>query len=312
MNLLLVSIIIPTYNRAHLIGETLDSVMAQTYKNWECIVVDDRSMDNTEEIVQKYIKLDNRFKYYRRPKEKLKGAGSCRNYGLQLSSGELINWFDDDDIMLEDFLKKRVKVFIQKPKTDVVFCSFRFFDKNGLQSKVYNKVFEENIIKNYVDSRVVFGPPSYLIRKEILGNIFFDENLHRAEDADFFLKLFSSKTTIEIIHIPEVLFHVRKHINTISLNDDKTGNRLNSQFIVRQRILDYLHEIQYEKGILKYNNRCLMDIKRLVDNKNYKSAIFNITNFKYLNFKQKAYLIVCVLSQFFTGRGVYRIKKFKI
>jgi glycosyltransferase involved in cell wall biosynthesis len=308
----IVSIIIPTYNRAHLINETLDSVLAQTYLNWECIIVDDGSMDNTKEIVLSYIKRDHRIKYYRRPKEKMKGAGSCRNYGLQMSSGDLINWFDDDDIMLQDFLEKRVRVFNDFPKTDIVFCSYRTFDKNGLRKKISNEKFNGNIIKGYIDSKIVFGPPSYLFRKEILKDFLYDENLQRAEDADFFLKLFSSLKSIEIIHIPEVLFYVRKHINTISLNDDKTGNRLNSQFIVRKRILDYLYRTQYEKGILKYNNRCLMDIKRLVDNKNYRLALLNIANFEYFNFKQKIYLMGCVLSQFFTGRGAYRIKNFVI
>ena len=67
----LVSIIIPTYNRAHLIGETLDSVLAQTYQNWECIIVDDGSSDNTDDVVNDYVKKDPRFKYYYRPDEHL-------------------------------------------------------------------------------------------------------------------------------------------------------------------------------------------------------------------------------------------------
>ena len=60
----LISIIIPTYNRAHIIGETLDSIIAQTYTNWECIVVDDGSSDNTAEVMAKYIVKDSRFRYY--------------------------------------------------------------------------------------------------------------------------------------------------------------------------------------------------------------------------------------------------------
>ena len=69
----LVSVIIPTYNRAHLIGETLDSVLAQTYQNWECIIVDDGSSDDTDEVIGEYVKKDNRFKYYHRPDEHLPG-----------------------------------------------------------------------------------------------------------------------------------------------------------------------------------------------------------------------------------------------
>ena len=63
----LISIIIPTYNRAHLIGETLDSILVQTYPNWECIVVDDGSTDTTADVMREYIKKDNRFQYHQRP-----------------------------------------------------------------------------------------------------------------------------------------------------------------------------------------------------------------------------------------------------
>jgi glycosyltransferase involved in cell wall biosynthesis len=90
----LVSIIIPTYNRAHLIGETLDSVLAQTYQNWECIVVDDGSSDNTDKVVGKYVQKDSRFKYYHRPDEHLPGGNGARNYGFKMSKGEYVNWFD--------------------------------------------------------------------------------------------------------------------------------------------------------------------------------------------------------------------------
>ena len=76
----LVSIIIPTYNRAHLIGETLDSVLAQTYQNWECIIVDDGSSDNTDEVIGAYVEKDSRFKYYHRSDKDLpKEPSASRN-----------------------------------------------------------------------------------------------------------------------------------------------------------------------------------------------------------------------------------------
>lgn len=95
----LVSIIIPTYNRAHLLGETLNSVMAQTYRNWECIVVDDGSTDHTNELLEFYNKKDSRIQYHHRPKSYPKGANPFRNYGFKLSHGEYVQWFDSDDII---------------------------------------------------------------------------------------------------------------------------------------------------------------------------------------------------------------------
>ena len=80
----LVSIIIPSYNRAKLLEETLDSILAQTWKNWECIVVDDGSTDSTEELLKMKYLNDKRFTWYRRPQDVPKGANACRNYGFQI------------------------------------------------------------------------------------------------------------------------------------------------------------------------------------------------------------------------------------
>ena len=74
----LVSIIIPTFNRAHLLSETLHSVLTQTYTNWECLVVDDGSTDDTEYVVKSYVARDARIQFHIRPKYKIKGANACR------------------------------------------------------------------------------------------------------------------------------------------------------------------------------------------------------------------------------------------
>ena len=83
----LVSIIIPTYNRAHLLEETLNSIVKQTYSNWECLIVDDGSKDDTDNFMESFIKKDKRFQYHKRPKNSPKGGNAARNYGFQLSKG---------------------------------------------------------------------------------------------------------------------------------------------------------------------------------------------------------------------------------
>src|SRR5690554_3366688 len=111
-NLPLVSIIIPTYNRAHLIGETLDSVLAQTYTHWECIVVDDGSTDNTDEVMAEYLIKDSRIQYFHRPNTHLPGGNGARNYGFLQSKGKYIQWFDSDDLMDVEKLKVKVENII--------------------------------------------------------------------------------------------------------------------------------------------------------------------------------------------------------
>ena len=124
----LVSIIIPTYNRADLIKETLGSVQNQIYQNWECIVVDDGSEDDTEKILDKYINNDARIKYVKRPNNYLSGGNGARNYGFDLSEGEFVQWFDSDDIMNADFISSKIEVFDRHPEIQSVICRFSFFD----------------------------------------------------------------------------------------------------------------------------------------------------------------------------------------
>lgn len=304
----LISIIIPTYNRAHFIGETLDSVLAQTYQNWECIIIDDVSTDNTKKTVIEYLNNDSRFRFYERPNDRPKGQGACRNYGLEFSRGEYINWFDSDDLMCEKFLQKRIEIFNRIVDVDVVFCAYSYFNGEIAQNRIGNENFGGNILKDWMDGKVIFGPPSYLIRKNILPGISYDEQLQRTEDVDYFFKLFTVLKTVKIRHIPEILFKVRKHKDNISSDNDTAGLRLNSTYIVHKRLLDYFFKIQDQRAILKYKKQCLLDIKKLLENKNFKIVIKNIIDFKYLNFMQKSYLLFCVFTQFSIGRGANQFK----
>src|SRR5690606_22147214 len=97
-----VTILLATYNRSHLIGETLYSIQNQTYKNWECIIVDDYSIDNTKEVIEEFIKQDNRFIYFLKTKQYSKGLSGSRNQGLDIAQSrkvQFVQFFDDDDIM---------------------------------------------------------------------------------------------------------------------------------------------------------------------------------------------------------------------
>jgi glycosyltransferase involved in cell wall biosynthesis len=101
----LVSIIIPTYNRSSVIRETLDSVFAQTYNNWECIIVDDGSTDNTSNVVLTYVAKDKRFHYYKRPDTHNEGGNGARNYGLEISKGVYVQFLDSDDLLAKNKLE---------------------------------------------------------------------------------------------------------------------------------------------------------------------------------------------------------------
>lgn len=127
-----VSIIIPTYNRGHIISKTLGSILDQTYSNWECIIVDDGSEDSTSDVVNQYSHEDARFKYVVRPNERPKGANACRNYGFELSRGKYINFFDDDDIMLPTKMEQQIKS-LENSSCYYCICQTMMFD--GISGK---------------------------------------------------------------------------------------------------------------------------------------------------------------------------------
>ena len=122
----LVSIIIPTHNRADLICETLESIKRQSYKMIEVLVVDDHSEDNTKEIVKKFIQQHSELKVFLFDNDG-KGACAARNKGIRESKGEYLQFFDDDDLMLENHIERKVKE-IEESDSDYVTCNYYFFD----------------------------------------------------------------------------------------------------------------------------------------------------------------------------------------
>jgi glycosyltransferase involved in cell wall biosynthesis len=184
----LVSIIIPTYNRAHLIGETLDSVLAQTYKNWECIVVDDGSTDDTLEVIQKYIAKDSRFFFFSRPETKVNGASSSRNYGLSQSKGELIVFLDSDDWLLPNCLSQRVK--FMSANSALNFMVFPMFTKGSdTVLKAKNIPFCDDYLREFLSYKLYWGIMCTTWKKKALLTLEgFNENYPRLNDPEIHIR----------------------------------------------------------------------------------------------------------------------------
>lgn len=113
-----VSIITPTYNRAALIGETIRSVLAQSYVNWELIIIDDHSQDNTSEVVGAFQAEDGRVFFFTKPQDYPEGPAASRNFGLQKASGQYIVYLDSDDLLAPFCLEQRVNAFVNHPDKD--------------------------------------------------------------------------------------------------------------------------------------------------------------------------------------------------
>lgn len=132
----MISIIIATYNRATYIAATLTAIQNQTYKDFECIIIDDGSADHTDQIVAPFVKEDSRFQYMQRPEHVRKGANYSRNYGYALSKGSYIKFFDSDDLMLPHHLAVCMHHMIEG-NYDFVVGDCINFDTTGLLERPY-------------------------------------------------------------------------------------------------------------------------------------------------------------------------------
>ncbi|WP_433779210.1 glycosyltransferase family 2 protein [Flavobacterium anhuiense] len=132
MSVNLVSVIVPCYNQAQYLDECLQSILEQTYSDWECIIVNDGSPDNTKEIAQKWLAKDSRFKYV---KKENGGLSSARNYGINIAIGKFILPLDADDRIGSEYLEKSIAVFKKESWTKLVYCKA---EKFGAESAVWN------------------------------------------------------------------------------------------------------------------------------------------------------------------------------
>ena len=297
------------FNRAHLIGETLNSLLVQTHANWECIVVDDGSSDNTATVMNSYLEKDARFRYYHRPAEHLPGGNGARNYGFLKSSGHYIQWFDSDDIMMPNFIEAKMQPFLLKPDTDVVFSGFENVNSKGDRTRVANQSFSGNIIDDLVDGHVSFGPLSFMLRRDKISRIKYDETLKKNQDLDFFFRLFTSDEKLKIVHINKILYTVNAHPDSMTKGTSRDVLKMASMYKVYLMVLDYFAKREHSKGISRYKYKCLNTLKMMLQNGNYREVINRLLPFKYLNSFQRTYLLGCVVAYFLLKRGANQFIK---
>jgi glycosyltransferase involved in cell wall biosynthesis len=202
-----VSVVIPTRNRAQYIGEAIESVLAQTYSDYEIIVIDDGSADGTHEILSPYAK-NNGVRYERQDPL---GVSAARNHGVRLARGRFIAFLDSDDLFLPAKLEKQMALFAQDSELGFVHCNFSKFDGQGLdlgvrdtsrhQGSIYPKILRE--------WSVLMAIPCMLVRKDVFENVGgFDEQMGWAEDMDLWRRIAKN---YRVATVPEALVKVRVH-----------------------------------------------------------------------------------------------------
>lgn len=191
-----VSIIIPTYRRSELLRETLLSVESQTYRDWECLVINDENSDDTKRIVAEFIANNPRFKYFQRPEEFSKGACGARNYGFKKSKGKYIQWLDDDDLLSPNKLELQVEhlnrlndtMFFVTCSWDMYWPGKEFVSRNilKLEERLNAKEFFQklHLHQTFVPSH------AYLTPRELIKNAgLWDTELTINQDGEFFARV---------------------------------------------------------------------------------------------------------------------------
>jgi glycosyltransferase involved in cell wall biosynthesis len=205
-----------TYNRAHFIVETLNSIQQQTFGDWECLIIDDGGTDNTQEVIAPILEKDSRFQFLKRPDIYLKGLPGCRNYGLDIAQGDFIIFFDDDDIVHPMNLELCVK---ELKNTDYSFCRYlrTVFTDNFNYNFDLTTTFDsfqigKTDVFSLIKHELPFNSCAVMWRKSCFKENRFVEHLMYAEEWELYSRILSSG--IVGISINKILFFGRKHPNS--------------------------------------------------------------------------------------------------
>lgn len=234
----LVSIIIPCYNQAKYLEETLYSILNQTYSNWECLIINDGSTDETEKIAQQFLKKDQRFKYFHKENG---GLSSARNFGLDKSTGNFIQFLDSDDFIANTKLELSINEFKKTENLDkkLVISNFRMFENKItnwsqpyciLKPEFFNF---ESVLYQWDED---FSIPIHcgFFDVALFQNLRFNETLKAKEDWVMWVQLFQTKVKAVFIDQPLALY--RKNPKSMTATQSMA--------------VDYLKAFQYFKTIL--------------------------------------------------------------
>ena len=216
---ILFSIIIPTYNRAHLISKAIQSVIDQTYNHWELIIVDDGSTDNTEEVVHKF--NDQRIRYFQKDHEERSVA---RNFGIEKSRGLYISFLDDDDYLLSDYLEMFSKMIYQKQIPVAVFICNAYIELKGIIKeiqKIPKGITIDPVLAIWKDQP---GITQMMIHKSILQHEKFDFRFPFGQDFHLWIRIALKYSFFEIKSTLCVFIHhtdngtIKKFVSDINKN----------------------------------------------------------------------------------------------
>jgi glycosyltransferase involved in cell wall biosynthesis len=247
----LVSIITPTYNSAKYISETIQSVQKQTHKNWEMIIVDDCSQDETVEVIQNFMDEDHRIHLLQLNKNS--GAAKARNFGIEKVTGKYMTFLDADDIWFTDFIENSIKIINEK-KINFVFSSYKRSNEN-LEFIYSDFIVPERVTYTDILKTNSISCLTAFINVEVLGIKKMPDVLKR-QDMGLWLQYLKEIPYAYGIQEPKAIYRIRE--NSLSRNK-KNLLKYQWQFYREVEKLSFLSSIYYMlhwmyRGFMKYRN----------------------------------------------------------
>jgi glycosyltransferase involved in cell wall biosynthesis len=256
MSAIKVSVIVPCYNQAKYLAETLDSVFVQTYDNWECIIVNDGSADNTGEIAEDYCKRDSRFRYI---SQNNSGVSATRNNGITAAFGYYILPLDADDRIHPDFLLKAVALFARNKKVKLIYSDAAMFGTEQGIWRLPAYKYERLLVQNLFFCTALFK------KADFIKAGMYDVEMHTGlEDWEFWIRFLNETDTVQ--KLDDIYFFYR--IKPSSRN--QLSKQANNE--IRYNI--------YLKHLATYKKHFPNPLDLIVDNWQLTTMYKNSSNYK--------------------------------
>lgn len=306
----LITVIVPIYNAEKTLDKCIKSIINQSYKNLEIILIDDGSKDNSLDICNRYKEIDNRIVVIHKSNS---GVSATRNYGLNIMHGNFVGFVDSDDSIDKDMYMLLYKS-IKENNADVSICNFYNCFNNQNEKNDYKQkctyIGIKECLSGLLEKQIGWTNWNKLYSKEIIGDFRFKEDLHVGEDGTFNLDICTSKKDIKFSFIDYYLYYY--------LLDDSSGKynkRINDYFEFWEEIIErldmysvnsYYFKVEYICKLRKYiylqrknNDNIISDVKdKIIKSKKYKKSLSLLNlNIKFISKLLLSKILVSVYSK---------------
>jgi len=248
----LVTILINSYNGEKTIYKTIKSALAQTYKKYEVLIIDDASNDNTINIVKKF--KNKKIRFYRNKKNL--GLGKSRVFAQSKIRGQYVGILDQDDTWNKNKIKMQLKLFLNNKKIALVACGYKLFDENNRIMSQVNKYYDLNNFINYLSFKNIFAHSTIMYKVQYAKSVgWYSNKLAYAQDYDLTAKLLKK---YEFKFLKNFLVKIKISQKSMTRNDTFWLNRVNEELNMLKKIRN-IYNLSYDNLIKNYY--CVIKIK---------------------------------------------------